>query len=223
MTKSWWSPSNREQGLFHETGQCTDVMNLKMNMATNFSKSKHTASCPQSALGMGRGLLLRAICVLGAAVAAASLTGCGYSHGGNFPKDISSVSVPIFENRTPYRDVEFDLAEALVKEIELRTPYKVVRTTDADTILAGVVTDVDQRVLSRREVGGLPQEMEISIVVTFEWKNQRTGESLRDRKGFATIGRHVPARPVGEPFETARHEAVQQMARDIVGVMRENW
>lgn len=152
-----------------------------------------------------------------------ALTGCGYSHGGSFPKDVSSIAVPIFENRTPYRDVEFALAEALVKEIELRTPYKVVRTADADTILAGVVTQVDQRVLSRRAVGGLAQEMEISIIVSFEWKNQRTGDSLRDRKGFVTVGRHVPARPVGEPFEIARHEAVQQMAKDIVSVMRENW
>lgn len=152
-----------------------------------------------------------------------SLTGCGYSHGGTFPKDVASIAVPIFENRTAYRDVEFDLAEALVKEIELRTPYKVVRTVDADTILAGVITVVDQRTLSRRALGGLPQEVEISITVNFEWKNQRTGDSLRDRKGFVTVGRHVPAQPVGEPFETARHEAAQQMARDIVSVMRENW
>jgi len=151
------------------------------------------------------------------------LTGCGYSHGGTFPKEIGSIAVPIFENRTPYRDVEFDLTEALIKEIELRTPYKVVRSGDADTLLAGVVTNVDQRVLSRRDVGGLPQEMEISIVVNFEWKHQRTGESLRDRHGFITVGRHVPGRPIGEPFEVARHEAVQQLARDIVAVMRADW
>jgi hypothetical protein len=154
---------------------------------------------------------------------AAFLTGCGYSHGGTFPKEVSSIAVPIFENRTPYRDVEFDLTEALVKEIELKTPYKVVRSGDADTILVGVVTQVDQRVLSRRAVGGLPQEMEVSIVVSFEWKNQRTGNSLRDRKGFATVGRNVPGLPVGEPYEIARHEASQQLARDIVSVMREKW
>jgi len=158
-----------------------------------------------------------------ALVCVVSLTGCGYSHAGGFPKDVTSIAVPIFENRTPYRDVEFALAEALVKEIELRTPYKVVRTVDADTILSGVVTQVDQRVLSRSASGGLPQEVELSIVVSFEWKNQRTGASMRDRKGFVTVGRYVPARPVGEPFELARYEAVQQLARDIVGVMRENW
>lgn len=152
-----------------------------------------------------------------------SLTGCGYSHGGSFPKEVSSVAVPIFENRTPYRDVEFDLTEALVKEIELRTPYKVVRSGDADTILTGVVTHVEQRVLSRRALGGLPQEMEVSVVVNFDWRNQRTGETLRDRRGFETVGRHVPARPIGEPLEVARHELVQQLARDIVAVMRENW
>ena len=49
------------------------------------------------------------------------------------------------------------------------------------------------------------------------------GESLRDRRGFATVGRHLPAHPVGEPFEVARHEAVQQLAKDIVAVMRTDW
>jgi hypothetical protein len=156
-------------------------------------------------------------------VACLFLAGCGYSHGGTFPKDIASIAVPIFQNRTEYRDVEFDLTEALIKEIELKTPYKVVRSGDADTILVGVVTGVEQRVLSRRPVGGLPQDMEVLVTVSFEWKHQRTGESLRDRRGFTTAGRHVPGRPIGEPFEVARHEAVQQLARDIVAVMRADW
>lgn len=45
--------------------------------------------------------------------------GCGYSSGGVFPSDVSSVSTPIFKNETFYRGVELDLAEALIKEIEL--------------------------------------------------------------------------------------------------------
>ena len=43
-------------------------------------------------------------------------TGCGYSHVPLFPQEYRTVSVPILENRTAYRDVEFDLTEALIKE-----------------------------------------------------------------------------------------------------------
>ena len=53
-----------------------------------------------------------------------------------------TVSVPIFDNQSFYQDVEFDLTEALVKEIELRTPYKVTGADRADTILQGEIVSV---------------------------------------------------------------------------------
>ncbi len=152
-----------------------------------------------------------------------ALAGCGYSHVPLFPKEYRTVAVPILENRTAYRDVEFDLTEALIKEIELRTPYKVVKSGEADTIFTGTITAIEQRMLSRRSTGGLPQEMEVAVVVNYEWKNARTSESLRNRKGFAGVGRTVTAQPVGEPFEIAQHQAVQQLARDMVSSLQAGW
>ena len=65
--------------------------------------------------------------------------------------------------------------------------------------------------------------MEVAVVVNYEWKNARTGESLRNRKGFAGVGRTVPAQPVSEPFEIAQHQAVQNLARDMVSSMQAGW
>lgn len=150
-------------------------------------------------------------------------TGCGYRHQELFSEEYRTVAVPIFENRTFYRGAEFDLSEALVKEIERRTPYKVVSPTTADTIVEGVISDIQQRMVTRGVGGGVPQEIELTITVNFQWKDLRTGEVLRDRRGFKAVGRHIPAQPMGEPIEIAQHAAVEQLARDIVSTMRADW
>lgn len=169
----------------------------------------------------GRAASLRVVVVL---LMGWMAVGCGYTQRELFPEQYRTVAVPIFENRTGYRHVETDLSEALIKQIERRTPYKVVAPATADTILQGTITEVDQTQLSRRREGGVPEELEVRVVVSFEWKDLRPGEqagqTLRSRSGFEAVGRYVVTRPVGEPFENAQHTAVQQLAADIVSVMR---
>ncbi len=149
--------------------------------------------------------------------------GCGYTAKELFPQDVRTVAVPIFDNRTFYQGVEFDLTEALKKQLELRTPYKVTSVSTADTELRGTITRIDQDQLSRRRPGGLPQEMQVSISVDFEWKDLRENETLRDRRGFVAVGRYVPTDPLLEPFEIAQHQAVERLASEIVSVMRADW
>lgn len=149
--------------------------------------------------------------------------GCGYNAKELFPAEYQTVAVPMFENKTFYRGIEMDLSEALVKEIEARTPYKVVQRGGAGTELTGTITAVEQDLVSRRASGGLPQEVEVIVVVDFAWKDLRTGQPIRDRQGFEAVGRYVPARPVGQPYEVAQHAAVEQLAEDIVSVMQAEW
>ncbi|MEZ6193338.1 MAG: LptE family protein [Phycisphaerales bacterium] len=149
--------------------------------------------------------------------------GCGYSSKELFPTEVHTVAVPIFENRTFYRGVEFELAEAVVKQVESRTPYKVVAPGTAQTILEGTITEIEQTQLSRRRPGGLPQEMEVTITVDFVWKDLGKGGVIKDRRGFQAVGRYIPTAGIGEPFETGQHDAVERLARDIVSTMRSDW
>src|ERR1043166_6855054 len=61
----------------------------------------------------------------------------GYTTQPNYDTSIHTVRVPIFKNTT-LRDstregIEFDLTKAVIREIELKTPYKVVGADcDAD-------------------------------------------------------------------------------------------
>jgi hypothetical protein len=157
---------------------------------------------------------------LGFVLATGSLSGCGYSTKELFPEQYHTVAVPIFENRTFYRGAEFDLSEAMVKQIESRTPYKVVSPKLADTMLTGAITRVEQRTLSRTPDTALPQEQQVSVMVNFEWKDLDTGRTLRSRRGFEGVGRYAPTRPVNDPYQTAQHQAVQTLARDVVSTMQ---
>lgn len=166
---------------------------------------------------------------VGAAAAAALLLvmmvagGCGYKAGELFPDTYRSVAVPIFENRTFYRGVERDLTEALVKELQQRTPYALATPAAADTVLQGTITRVEQDMLSRQQPGAAPAELEVAVTVNFEWKDLRTGEVITDRRGLVAVGRYVPASPVGESLEVGVRTAVERLADEIVSAMRQEW
>jgi hypothetical protein len=90
-------------------------------------------------------------------------------------------------------------------------------------MLSGTVLDVARRVLSRSRRGGVPQESQVVVTVSFEWKDLRSGEVLRKRGRIAGTGEFVATYPVQEPYEKAQHEAVAELARDVVSVMRSDW
>jgi hypothetical protein len=160
---------------------------------------------------------------------ALSVTGCasdptqGYSALSTFPADTSTVAVAIFENRTFDRDLQFELADALIKEIEARTPYKVTSTARADTILTGRIRRVERDQLSKSRLTGLSEEVTVSVTIDFQWKDNRTGETLLERESFAGHGLFVPSTPSGEPIELGEFAVVQSLARDIVSEMQAEW
>src|SRR5947208_344009 len=64
----------------------------------------------------------------------------GYTTQPNYDTSIHTVHVPIFKNDTLRRGLEFELTRAVVREIEAKTPYKVVSDCNhADTELTGTI------------------------------------------------------------------------------------
>jgi len=164
--------------------------------------------------------------VIGLALAAG---GCasdpteGYSSAPVFSTHIQTVAVPIFENDTFHQGIEFELTDALIKEIEARTPYKVTTQPRADTILTGRVKTVRLDQLSKSRLTGLGEEVVMSVTVDFEWKDWRSDTPIVARKSFSGHGLAIPSAPTGERLELGRMAAVQQLARDIVDEMRAAW
>jgi Lipopolysaccharide-assembly len=102
----------------------------------------------------------------------------GYTTRPNYDECIHSVYVPIFENNTLRRGLEFDLTRAVVREIEQKTPYKVISDRSrADTELSGTILVVSKNLLNRNQLNEI-REAEMVVTVALVWKDLRTGEVL---------------------------------------------
>lgn len=136
---------------------------------------------------------------------------------------IRSVDVPIFENKTLYTGLERDLTDALIKELQTRTPWRIGGAGNADTLLTGTIVEVEKTRLSNQVGSGLAQDLILSITVDFQWKNRRTGEILVERRSFRGGDWYTPSRPVGERTDLAEFAASAELARDIVSTLRSDF
>lgn len=159
-------------------------------------------------------LVLAASCVLG-------VTGCGYSTVRPFRTDIRSIHVEMLHSKEFRRELEFRLTEALIKRIEMDTPYRVESRQKADTLLSGELIAVQNRSLGDDFDLDLPREIGSSVVVRFRWQDMRTGEILLERPRFVYQTSYIP--PVGETFSDGMLRALEGMAEEIVEAMEADW
>jgi len=147
----------------------------------------------------------------------------GYSSSSLYPKQYQSIAIPIFQNSTMTRDVEFMLTDAIIKEIQVRSPYRVVDKHVAETILTGTITSMKLSTLSRSQTTGLDNEVLFKVVIDFEWYDQVNGNRIVGRKDFASSAVFIPSRPSSEPLEIGQFAVVQQLASDIIDQMQASW
>jgi hypothetical protein len=179
------------------------------------------------------------------------LTGCesgghftllGYTTRPNYDSCIKTVYVPIFENNTFWRGLEFDITRAVVRAIEDKTPYKVVSDRDrADTELLGTVVSFNKNILNRNQLNE-QRETETVLTVAVTWKDLRTGEILSAPKPPAPqLGADPNAPPppppppvlvtstatfvpeIGQSIATSKQVNASKLANQIVGLMEKPW
>jgi len=166
-------------------------------------------------------LVLLCSCALSLGLAGCAGT-AGYSNESLFPTDVSSVCVKMFDNRTFWRGIEYELSDAIAKRIEAETPYKIVSDQDlADTVIEGQIVGVAEYALSTdRELGGvLEKEVEVQAVV--QWKNLKTGELMIDHRSVAASASYSEYQL--QDFKYGSTVAANNLARKIVELMERSW
>ena len=162
---------------------------------------------------------MRLISCLGPLFILMFVLGCGYSMKSLYDQSYSTIAVPIFKNKTFYREYEFRLTEAVIKEIETRTPYKVVNRSEADTLLTGEIVSIQQPVLTE-DVLDRVAEFQYSVTVQVRWKDQKTGRILLDapftKRAEADVRR-------GENLQSASQEALADLAEVVVEALEKKW
>lgn len=184
-------------------------------------------------------------------LAALLLAGCagdgnftifGYTSAPNYDACIRTVYVPIFQNNTYRRGLEFQLTQAVVREIEAKTPFKVVSCREeADTELLGKIVTWNKQVITPNQLNEV-REAETYLGVELVWNDLRPGHV-----GEVLSAPPVPGQPtatvqpgpkggpvlvqgmanfipeLGGSLASAEKQAVDRLAVQIVSMMEKPW
>lgn len=159
-------------------------------------------------------------------------SGCAAYRVGNetlYAPDVSTVYVPIIQSDSFRRDLGERLTEAVVKEIELKTPYKVVGTPDADSVLAARLVR-DTKLVTVENQNDDPRAIEIGLTAEVTWMNRRrqplapTTNVPMPAELFLPMGQTAALLPeAGQSVATQQDAAIQRLAQQIVSTMEEPW
>jgi hypothetical protein len=158
-------------------------------------------------------------------------TGCaGYQLGQRslYRPDIRTVYVPIARSDSYRRNLGEQLTEMVVKEIELRTPYKVVGNDAADSVLNLRIVAENKQIRAETQYDDV-RDLETNFFVQMSWA---------DRRGDLIMSQNdIPVQPLlvnisqsanfvpeaGQSLLTAHQDALHGMAQQIVNQMELAW
>lgn len=159
------------------------------------------------------------------------LAGCARYQVGSeslYAPDVATVYVPMIESDSYRRDLGERLTEAVIKEIELKTPYKVVGTPDADSILSVRLLG-DRRNLLAENSFADPRLSESAVYTEVSWLNRRRlpmapPQSIAlppELVGIEATANLIPE--AGQSVATSQQQAIERLAQQIVGSMEAPW
>ena len=162
---------------------------------------------------------LKVLCA--AALATAATAGCGYTTQRPFPQGVRTVYVDMFESKEFRRGLEMRLTEAVRKRLDMDTDYRNAPRDRADTILTGEVKAFRKSALASDFRTGLPREYVGQLLVSFRWKDVRSGRILAENPNLAQECNYVPSLYETE-FE-GLSKAIDLIAERIVEGMETPW
>ena len=171
-----------------------------------------------------RPLIAAAICLL-------TFAGCASYQVGSeslYAPDIATVYVPMIESDSYRRDLGERLTEAVIKEIELKTPYKVVGTPDADSILSVKLLG-DSRTLLAENSFDDPRLSESAVFSEVSWLNRRRlpmapPQMLGLPPELISVNQTANLVPeAGQSVASSQQQAIERLAQQIVGTMETPW
>jgi hypothetical protein len=168
----------------------------------------------------------RVAALLGLAVAA--LCGCGYTVGNAYQAQVRTVAVPMFRSESFRRGIEYQLTDAVIREIQNRTPFRIADESSADTRLVGRVIQFEKLPLTNTLFDD-PRQLDMTMAVEVRWEDLRDGTVLAsqqipispDAVTLLSTGTFAPE--VGQSRATAERAAVDNMARQVVDLMETPW
>lgn len=148
------------------------------------------------------------------------LCGCGYSNKSLISRNIESIYIPIFENDTFIRGIEFGLTKAVKDEIMSKTNLRIVHKDYADCILIGRIKRFTETTLTENTRDRIV-ESRITFYVNIVLVDRRTKRELIRKDDIKQENEYIVKR--GETLESSMEEGMLNMAKTIVHNLEEKW
>jgi hypothetical protein len=146
--------------------------------------------------------------------------------GSLYAPDVTTVYVPMIDSYSYRRDLGERLTEAVCKEIELKTPYKVVGTPDADSILSATLISDSRRTLGENAFDD-PRVSEVELRAEVNWLNRRRLPIAPSQTLVVPpvlINQTAPLIPeAGQSVASQQQQAIERLAQQIVSTMEAPW
>jgi hypothetical protein len=160
------------------------------------------------------------------------IAGCGYTLGPHKPKaykDIKTVAVLNFKNRTLEPRLEVLFANALIRHLQEDGTYKIVSEKDADAIFEGEINLIDRRP-ARSVIGDvlLAREYTLTIRGKYKFYHRKDSAPLDSRimlgaTSFFVSGSSPISADVNEDERQAIALAAEDMATRLTSQLTEGF
>ena len=150
--------------------------------------------------------------------------GCRHYQIGNrtlYRPDVRTVHVEIFESESFRKFSGQRMTEAVIKQIELNTPYEIADASVADSVVRGRIVRDNKRPIAETRNDDLRQ-IGVAYRVEVSWTD-RAGTPLMPRQ-FLRLNRDVDFVPeAGQSMATATQELIDKIARQVAQQMEMPW
>ena len=163
--------------------------------------------------------------LIACALAAASLAGCGYSLSSRTNPHITSIAVPIFENKTLEKGIEERLSDGITDAFLNDKKLRVVKEKDADSVILGTIERYDRTPFTYDKNQNV-QEYKVTMTLHVVYEDRKKNRVVWEEKAMSAWGTYSasPLLPGGIEEEDAGQErAIQKAADDILIKTVQGW
>ena len=158
-----------------------------------------------------------------------SAAGCGYTKKMTLPRNIKTIHVNTFQNKMKLNDIyayepglEIKITDAVIKRLQVDGNLKVVPREEADAILEGDLTGLEQEGLRFTGLERI-EEYRMYEVVALRLRDRKTGEALWVEPNFSGDASYFVVGPRAVSRGEAVERATDRLARQIVDRIVEDW
>lgn len=144
--------------------------------------------------------------------------GCGYHVAGrevHLPKDWRTIAVPVFVNHTLQYRLEQRFTQAVVRELEQRTSYRIVpHPKQADAVLLGEMTSIEAVPVLFDSSTGRATTMLVTVQAKVRLEDRSSGKIVYRNDNFVFRDEYELSTDPKTFFEE-ESPALDRMARDF--------